>query len=61
MLISANEERLARYQVAAEAWADLWPEVQRQIGGLSLLEAHRLMTSRAEGVLPFEPSRRAES
>lgn len=59
-LISANEERLARYQAAAEAWADLWPDVQREIGGLSLVEAHRLMTSRAEGVLPFEPSRRAE-
>lgn len=59
MLIKANEERLARYQAAAEAWADLWPDVQREIGGLSLLEAHHRMTLRAEGVLPFEPSRRA--
>jgi hypothetical protein len=51
-----NEERLARYQAAAEAWAALWPEVQRKIDGLPLLDAHRLITASAEGVLPFEPS-----
>jgi hypothetical protein len=55
-LIRANEERLARYLAAAEAWANLWPEVQRQIDGLSLLDSHRLVTSRAEGILPFEPA-----
>jgi hypothetical protein len=55
-LIRANEERLARYLAAAAAWTKLWPEVQRQIEGLSLLEAHRLVTSRAEGVLPFQPA-----
>jgi hypothetical protein len=54
-LIRANEERLARYLAASEAWAEIWPNVQRQIEGLSLLDAHRLVTSRAEGVLPFEP------
>jgi len=54
-LIHANEKRLARYQAAAEGWAKIWPEVQRQIGDQSLMDAHRLMTSRAEGVLPFEP------
>lgn len=57
VLMRINEERLARYQSAAEAWAELWPEMQRQIAGLSLLEAHRLIASRAEGVLPFEPVR----
>ncbi len=57
VLMRTNEERLARYQSAAEAWAGLWPDVQRQIASLSLLEAHRLITSRAEGVLPFEPAR----
>ncbi|HEX7183414.1 MAG TPA: hypothetical protein VF756_16395 [Thermoanaerobaculia bacterium] len=57
MLIRANEERLARYQAAAEGWAKLWPDVQRQVEGLSLLNAHRLVTSRAQGVLPFEPLR----
>jgi hypothetical protein len=55
-LIHANEERLARYLAAAEAWAGVWPELQRQIEGLSLLDAHRLVISHAEGVLPFEPA-----
>ncbi len=55
MLIRANEERLARYQSAAEAWAAIWPDVQRQIAGLPLPEAHLLVTSRAEGTLPFKP------
>jgi len=55
-LIHANEERLARYQAAAEDWAKIWPEVQRQIGNHSLMDAHRLVTSRAEGVLPFGPA-----
>ena len=54
-LIRANEERLARYMAATQTWAAIWPEVQRQTEGLSLLEAHRVVTSRAEGVLPFEP------
>jgi|SRR6185436_847468 len=56
MLMRINEERLARYQAAVEAWAELWPDVQRQMEGRSLLDAHRILTSRAEGVLPFEPS-----
>jgi hypothetical protein len=52
-LIHANEERLGRYRSAAEGWAGIWPEAQRAIEGLSLLDAHRLLVSRAEGVLPF--------
>lgn len=51
----ADEERLARYRNAAEAWAAAWPRVAREIEGLALEEAHRGMVSRAEGVLPFEP------
>ncbi len=57
MLIRANEERLARYQAAAEAWAELWPSVQRQVADLPLAEAHRLLVARAEGVLPHDPVR----
>lgn len=53
-LIRANEERLARYQTAARAWSEQWPQVQRRIAGLTLDEAHRVVVSRAEGVLPFE-------
>lgn len=60
-LIRANEERLAGYLAAAEAWTKLWPDVQRQIGGRSLLDAHRLVTSSAEGVLPFAPAGGTES
>ncbi|HEV3456067.1 MAG TPA: hypothetical protein VHG32_05870 [Thermoanaerobaculia bacterium] len=32
-----------------------WPAVRRQIEGLPLPEAHRVMTSAAEGALPFAP------
>lgn len=56
MLIHANEQRLARYMAASEGWAKLWPEVQRRLGSLPLLEAHRLMAASAEGVLPFNPA-----
>jgi hypothetical protein len=52
-LMRTNEERLARYQEAAASWAAVWPEVQRQIEGLPLASAHPIVTSRAEGVLPF--------
>lgn len=55
VLMRANEERLERYQVAAEAWAELWPEMTRRIAGLPLADAHRLLVSQAEGVLPFVP------
>lgn len=55
-LMRADEERLARYREAAEPWAAMWPEVAREVSGLPLGEAHRIVTSRAEGVLPFEPS-----
>ena len=55
-LMRANEERLIRYQVAAEGWAAGWPALLRQIEGLPLLEAHRVVTSAAAGTLPFAPS-----
>ncbi|HXU32677.1 MAG TPA: hypothetical protein VN851_19075 [Thermoanaerobaculia bacterium] len=51
-----NEERLGQYLTAAAAWREMWPEVQREIEGLPLPEAHAVVTSRAEGVLPFEPT-----
>lgn len=54
-LIRANAERLARYLEAAQDWATVWPEVQREMAGRSLAAAHAIMTSRAEGILPFEP------
>lgn len=54
-LMRINEERLDRYRKAAEEWEATWPEVQRKIEGLPLLEAHSILVSRAEGVLPFQP------
>jgi hypothetical protein len=59
-LMRANEERLERYQDAAARWAAIWPEVQRQIEGLPLAVAHRVVTSQAEGVLPFTVSQGGE-
>lgn len=54
-LMRANEERLARYFEASQSWAAVWPEVQREMAGRPLLDAHAIMTSRAEALLPFEP------
>ncbi|OHB65266.1 MAG: hypothetical protein A2Y76_08725 [Planctomycetes bacterium RBG_13_60_9] len=45
--------RLAKYLEAAKPWAAAWPELSRQMEGLVLPEAHRLMVQRAEGLLPF--------
>ena len=54
-LIHRNEERLHRYMSAAEPWAVLWPKVASAIEGLALKDAHEVVVSRAEGVLPFQP------
>lgn len=53
-----DEARLARYRAAAEAWASAWPGVSRQIEARPLPDAHRIVTSCAEGVLPFALSGR---
>jgi hypothetical protein len=55
-LIRANEQRLTRYRDAAREWESAWPTVAREIEGLPLEEAHRIVVARADGVLPFEPS-----
>ena len=52
-LMRANEERLAKYMEAARPWAAIWPVLSRQMDGLALPEAHRLMVQQAEGLLPF--------
>ncbi|MCF7837502.1 MAG: hypothetical protein K9N49_02635 [Candidatus Marinimicrobia bacterium] len=51
-LMHANERRLERYMSAAQQWAALWPEVSRAVAGLSLSEAHRVVSARAAGILP---------
>lgn len=55
-----DEARLARYRAAASGWTSAWPDVARQIAGLPLRDAHRIMTTRAEGVLPFAPAGAAD-
>jgi hypothetical protein len=52
-LIRANEERLTKYMEAAKPWAAAWPALSRQMDGLPLSEAHRLMVQQAETLLPF--------
>ncbi len=54
-LMRANEERLARYLSASRAWSEQWPRVAKEVAGRPLAEAHAIVVSRAEGVLPFEP------
>jgi hypothetical protein len=52
-LMRANEERLARYREAAQRWAKVWPEVEKETRDLTLLAAHEVMVARALEFLPF--------
>ena len=54
-MIRANENRLSIYMKAAEKWIALWPEIEKEISGMPLSDAHQVMVQRAEGVLPFAP------
>ncbi len=54
-LIRRNEERLAAYKSAMQAWAKIWPEVAAEIAELPLRQAHARMLARAECVLPRVP------
>ena len=51
-MIHANERRLARFQEAADRWLAQWPAILRQTQGLSLSQAHRVITKTAETFLP---------
>ena len=53
-LMRTNEECLARYQSAAQAWAGAWSDVHRDLAGVDLRAAHGAMVRRAEGLLPFQ-------
>lgn len=55
ILMHKNEQRLMRYGEAAKGWAAAWPGIQHEIAGLPLAEAHSIVVSRAEGLLPFAP------
>jgi hypothetical protein len=53
-LMHANERRIERYLEAARGWRDAWSDVEREIRGKPLREAHRTVVARALGVLPFQ-------
>lgn len=53
-LIHANEKRLARYMNAAETWAAAWQSIACEIEGLKLSEAHAILVSKAQDMLPFK-------
>lgn len=52
-LMRANEVRLTKYREAAQRWAQAWPAVNEESGGLHLESAHQLIVRRALEVLPF--------
>jgi len=52
MLIHENEKRLAGYAAAAKEWSLCWKEVEKKTAGLSLQDAHQILVSHAENVLP---------
>jgi hypothetical protein len=55
MLMHGNEARLRAYLETAQVWREAWPEVEREITGMPLTEAHAIMVQRAEGLLPRQP------
>lgn len=52
-MMHANERRLARFQAAANRWLAQWPAILRQTQGLSLSQAHHIITKEAETFLPM--------
>ena len=55
-LMHANEHRLKLYALSAKNWSAIWNEVEMQIAGLSLLDAHTIIKEKASGILPFKPA-----
>jgi hypothetical protein len=56
-LIRRNEERLATYERAAEAWAAQWPARNEEFRSLDLRDGHQRMVEHALRHLPFGPMR----
>ncbi len=52
-MIHANERRLDRFQRAADRWLAQWPAILQATQNLSLSEAHRIITEKAENLLPM--------
>jgi hypothetical protein len=55
-LMHANEQRLTRYLENAKQWQALWKEVEREVQGRTLIDAHSLIVERAKTILPFSVS-----
>lgn len=56
-LIRRNEDRLATYERAAEAWAAQWPARNEEFRSLDLRDGHQRMVEHALRHLPFGPIR----
>lgn len=53
-LMHANERRLQSYMNAAQAWMEVWPELNAEIADMPLHEAHPILVACAEERLPFD-------
>ncbi len=51
-LMRSNESCLEAYLTAAQRLAADWPAIQEQLGGLPLVESHRILIERARELLP---------
>ncbi len=54
-LMRVNEERLEGYLKASQEWASIWKGLTREIARHTLRDAHEIIVSRAEAVLPWRP------
>ncbi len=60
-LMRKNEERLAAYWEAMQAWTEIWPEVSAEIADRPLQAAHARVVEREQGVLPWVPPNLGET
>ena len=54
-LIHQNENRLTLYLKAAEKWTATWLNIEKGLADMPILDAHKILTDQAKGVLPFVP------
>ncbi|BCM93469.1 hypothetical protein IAD21_05360 [Abditibacteriota bacterium] len=53
-LMERNEKRLAAYSRASNDWSSNWPQIQKQLRQLPLIQAHELLVASARRLLPME-------
>ena len=54
-LIHQNENRLTLYLKAAEKWTATWLYIEKDLANMPILDAHKILTNQAKGILPFVP------